>query len=110
MKKIIFSFTIAIAIFAVILFARVYADDMVSGVVKSFDGRSGRLVIQSNYGGTDSFIVMPSVRVYLRIKGRDIEVSNPWQLLQDNLIGGTKVELLRSGSSILTIWIVEVPR
>jgi len=50
------------------------------------------------------------VTVYLRVEGRDIEVTDEWRFLAANLMKGTKLQLMQSGGSVVTIWILEVPR
>jgi hypothetical protein len=87
-----------------------YANEMVSGVAKGFDAKTGRLVMQTASQSEASFSIPQSVKVFLRVKGKDIEVADEWRFLQDNLMAGTKVQILQSGGTVFTIWILEVPR
>jgi len=86
------------------------AEVMISGVAKSFDAKSGRLVLQTAPQRESTFSIPQTVKVYLRVKGKDTEVADEWRLLQDNLMKGTKVQILKSEGTVITIWIMEVPR
>jgi len=110
MKKVIIFFTACI-ITVLLTISLVYgAEPIVSGITKSFEAKAGRLVIQTTTGGTATFSVPQTVKVYIRVQGRDIAVSSSWKVLQDNLIKGTKIQILSYGGVPDTIWIVEVPR
>jgi hypothetical protein len=87
-----------------------YADNMVSGIVTSFDAKTGRLIMQTSSQSEATFSIPQSVKVYLRADGKDIEFADSWQFLRDNLMQGTKVQMLRIEGSVITIWILEVPR
>jgi hypothetical protein len=95
---------------ALLIASLCYANEMVSGVTKSFDSKTGRLVLQTASQSETAFSIPQSVKVYLRAKGKDTEVANSWQFLQNNLGARTKVQLMQSGGAIVTIWILEVPR
>jgi len=109
MKKAIV-FIVCIMAAGVLIATICNANEMVTGVVKSFDAKTGRLVLQTAPQSEASFSIPQSVKVYLRVKGKDIEVADEWRLLQDNLMKGTKVQLMQSGGAVVTIWIMEVPR
>ncbi len=84
------------------------ADETISGVAKSFDNKSGRLALQTT-AQTETVVYIPqTVKVYLMVKVR--EVAKDWWFLRDNLMKGTKVKVLKSGGSVVTIWFVEIPR
>jgi hypothetical protein len=109
MKKVIIFSTCLITVLLTI--SLLYgAEPIISGITKSFDAKTGILVIQTTNGSTATFSVPQTVKVYIRAKGRDIEVLNSWQVLRDNLIKGTKVQILSYGGVLNTIWLVEVPR
>jgi hypothetical protein len=110
MKKAIVFIVCIVATFFLISTIICYANEMVSGVTKSFDAKSGRLVLQTAPQTEATFSIPQSVKVFLRTKGKDIEVADEWRLLQDNLMKGTKVQLMQSGVAVITIWILEVPR
>lgn len=95
---------------ALLIANRCYADEMVSGVVKSFDAKTGRLIVQTAPQREATFSIPQIVKVYLRAKGKDIEVADSWRFLRDNLMESTKLRLMISGGSVITIWILEVPR
>ncbi|MCJ7547768.1 MAG: hypothetical protein MUP30_13285 [Deltaproteobacteria bacterium] len=109
MKKAIV-FIVCIMAAVVLISTICYANEIVSGVTKSFDAKSGRLVLQTAPQRESTFSIPQSVKVLLRAKGKDIEVADEWRFLQDNLIKGTKIQLLQSGGTVITIWILEVPR
>jgi putative copper export protein len=87
-----------------------YAAEMVTGVAKSFETKTGRLVLQTASQSEATFSIPQRVRVYMAAKGKDTEVADAWQFLKDNLMKGTKVQLMHSGGVVNTIWIMEVPR
>lgn len=95
---------------ALLIAAICYANEMVSGVTKSFDSKTGRLVMQTAPQSEATFSITQSVKVYLKAKKKDNEVTDQWRFLQDNLMKGTKVQVLLSGGAVVTIWILEVPR
>jgi hypothetical protein len=103
-------FMVCILAIAVLISAILYAAEMVTGVAKSFDAKTGRLVLQTASQTEATFSIPQSVRVYLRAKGKDTEVADAWQFLKDNLMKGTKLQLMESGGSVVTIWILGVPR
>jgi siroheme synthase len=108
LKKVI---VFMVCIFAAVLLisALVYAAEMVTvaGVAKSFDAKTGRLVLQTASQSEAIFSIPQRVQVYMGAKG---EVVNAWQFLQNNLGNGTKVQLMHSGGVVNAIWIMEVPR
>jgi hypothetical protein len=87
-----------------------YANEMVTGVAKSFDAKTGRLVMQTATQREVTFSIPQTVKVYQKVKGEDIAVTNPWHFLQHNLGNRTKLQLMHSGVVVTTIWILEVPR
>jgi len=109
MKKVIV-FMVSIMAAGVLISTICYANEMVSGITKSFDAKTGRLVLQTAPQRESTFSIPQSVKVFLRTKGKDIEVADEWRLLQDNLMKGTKIQLLQSGGTVITMWILEVPR
>ncbi len=86
------------------------ASNMVSGVTKSFDAKTGRLVVQTAPQRETAFFLPQTVQVYLRVKGKDIEFADSWRFLQNNLMQDTRIQLMQSGGEVVTIWILEVPR
>jgi hypothetical protein len=109
MKKCIV-FTVGILV-VFLMFAWVYgAEQIITGITKSFDAKTGRLVIQTETRGEATYSIPQTVKAYLKVKGRDTEVANAWQFLQDNLMKGTRVQILPTGGTVITIWILEVPR
>ena len=86
------------------------ANEMVSGVTKSFDSKTGRLILQTAPQSETTFSITQSVKVYLKAKGKDNEIVDSLRFLQDNLMKGTKLRLMESGGTVFTIWILEVPR
>jgi flagellar basal body-associated protein FliL len=109
MKKIIV-IMISTMVAALLIATCCYANEMVSGVVKGFDAKTGRLAMQTAPQREATYFLPPTVTVYLRVKGKDNEVADGWRFLQDNLIKGTKIQVLQSGGTVLSIWILEVPR
>jgi hypothetical protein len=109
MKRVIV-FIVCIVAASFLISTICYANEMISGVTKSFDAKTGRLVLQTSSQSEATFSLPQTVQVYMRAKGKDIEVADSWQFLQDNLMKGTKVQLMRSGGTVGTIWIMEVPR
>ncbi len=95
---------------ALLIAAICYANEMVSGVTKNFDSKTGRLVMQTAPQREATYSLSQTVTVYRRVKGKDIEVTDQWRFLQGNLMKGTKVQVLLSGGVVVTIWILEVPR
>jgi len=87
-----------------------FANEMVAGVVKSFDAKSGRLVMQTASQREANFSIPQTAKVYLRAKAKDIEITNSWQFLQDNLMKDTKVQLMAAGGTLVTIWILRIPQ
>ncbi len=87
-----------------------HANEMVSGVVTGFDAKSGRLVMQTAPHREATYSLFQTVSVYLRVKGKDIEITDEWRFLQNNLMKGTEIRVLQSGGTVITIWILEVPR
>ena len=108
-KKVIV-FIVCIMVTALLISIVCSASETVSGVAKSFDAKTGRLVIQTVSQREATFSVPQSVKVYLRAKERMIEIADSWRFLQDNLIKGAKVQLMQAGGSVVTIWLMEVPR
>jgi hypothetical protein len=110
LKKVIL-FMVCILAAGVLISAFLYAAEMVTGVAKSFDAKTGRLVLQTAPKSEATFTIPQTAKVYQKVKGKDIEVpnSNSWQFLRDNLIKGTKLQLMESRGSVVTIWILEVP-
>ena len=106
MKKAIV-FIVCIVAAGVLISTVLYAAEMVAGVAKSFDAKSGRLVMQTASQSEAIYSIPQRVRVYMGAKG---EVADAWQFLQNNLGNGTKVQLMHSGGVVSTIWILEVPR
>ena len=109
MKKVIVSM-VSIMAAGMLIAAICNANEMVSGVTKSFDAKVGRLVMQTASQGEATFSVPQSVKVLLRVRGKDTEIADAWNFLENNLRKGTKVQVLQAGGSVLTIWILEVPR
>lgn len=109
MKKITV-FLVCIMAATLLISAALYASEMVSGVAKSFDAKSGKLVLQTATQKEATFSIPQTVRVYIGGKGKDTEVADAWQFLQHNLGHGTKVQILHLGGEVQTIWILEVPR
>jgi flagellar basal body-associated protein FliL len=109
MKRIIV-IMVSIMVAALLIATCCYANEMVSGVVKGFDGKTGRLVMQTAPQREATYFLPQTVTVYLRVKGKDNAVADEWRFLQDNLIKGTKIQVLQSGETVITIWILEVPR
>jgi len=109
MKKAIV-FIVCIVAAGVLISTVLYAAEMVAGVAKSFDAKSGRLVMQTASQSEAIFSIPQRVRVYMAAKGKDTEVANPWQFLKDNLMKGTKLQLMHSAGVVNAIWILEVPR
>jgi hypothetical protein len=112
MKKAIV-FIVSILATVLLVSAALYAAEMVTGVAKGFDARSGRLVLQTATQQEATFSIPQTVRVYLAAKGKDTkdtEVADAWQFLQNNLGNGTKLQLAHVGGVVTTIWIMEVPR
>jgi hypothetical protein len=110
MLKKINAFIVCILAVVLLIAAICSASEMVSGITKNFDVKTGRLVIQTASQREATFSVPQSVKVYLKTKERMIEIADSWRFLQDNLVKGTKVQLMPAGGSIVTIWIMEVPR
>jgi len=109
LKKVIV-FIVCIMAAGVLITTICYANEMVAGVTKSFDSKTGILVMQTASQRESTFSIPLKVTVYLRVKGRDIEVTDEWRFLAANLMKGTKLQLMQSGGSVVTIWILEVPR
>ena len=105
-------FMVCILAAVLLISAVLYAAEMVTvtGVAKSFDAKTGRLVMQTATQKEASFSIPQRVRVYMAAKGKETEVADAWQFLKDNLMKGTKVQLMHSGGVVTTIWIMEVPR
>jgi hypothetical protein len=109
MKKIIV-IMVATMVAAVLIATCCYANEMVFGITKSFDAKSGRLVMQTASQREATYFLPQSVTVYLRVLGKDNAVTDGGRFLQDNLINGTQIQVLQSGGTVITIWILEVPR
>ena len=109
MKTVVY-FLISVLAISVLIPHLAQAEDSVVGIVKSFEVRSGKLLLHIPPAREATFTIPQTAQVYMKVKGKDMAPSNPWQFLQDNLIEGTKVELLRSGGIVVTIWILEVSR
>jgi hypothetical protein len=87
-----------------------YGNEMVSGVVKSFDAKTGSLVMQTATQKEAAFSIPQTIKVYFRVKGKDLEVTDSWQFLKDNLMKGTKLDLMEVSGTVITIWIVRIPQ
>jgi hypothetical protein len=109
MKKIIV-FMVFIMATSMLIANFCYANEMVSGVVKSFDAKTGRLFMQTASQRESTFSIPQTVTVYFLVKGKDAEIADEWRFLSDNLMKGTKVQLTLSGGVVVTILILEVPR
>ncbi len=109
MKKVIV-FIVCIVAASWMISAVFGSEVMTSGVTKSFDAKVGRLVMQTASQVEATFSVPQSVKVLLRVRGKDTELADARNFLENNLRKGTKVQVLQAGGSVLTIWILEVPR
>jgi flagellar basal body-associated protein FliL len=114
MKKAIV-FIVCIVAAVLLISAIVYAAEMVTvtGVAKSFDAKTGRLVLQTAPKTEATFSIPQTVRVYMAAKSKDTkdtEVANVWPYLQNNLGTGTKLRLMHTAGVVNAIWIMEVPR
>jgi hypothetical protein len=110
MKKMIVIMVSTMMVAALLMATCCYANEMVSGVVKGFDAKTGRLVMQTAPQQEATYFLPQTVTAHLRVQGKDNAVTDGWRFLQDNLIQGTKVQVLQSGGTVLTIWILGVPR
>jgi len=110
MRKKTFIFIVTILTACLMISAVFGAEVMTSGVAKSFDAKTGRLVMQTASQSEATFSIPQTVKVFLRVKGKDIEFADSWRFLQDNLMKDTKVQLMQSGGTVVTILIMEVPR
>lgn len=112
MLKKVTVFVVCILAAGMLISTVLYASEMVTGVAKGFDAKSGRLVLQTATQKEVSFSIPQTVKVYMAAKGKDtdIEVANAWQFLKDNLMKGTKIQLMHTADVVNAIWIMEVPR
>ena len=113
MLKKVTIFTVCIVAAVLLIAAVLYAAEMVTGVAQSFDAKTGRLVLQTAPQSEATFSIPQRVRVYMAAKGKDTkdtEVADTWQFLKDNLMKGTKLQLMHSAGVVNAIWILEVPR
>jgi flagellar basal body-associated protein FliL len=108
MKKAIV-FVVFIIVLCMLISAVLYAAEMVTGVAKTFDAKTGRLVMQTATQQEVTFTIPQTVKVYKILRGKDVAVADAWQFLKDNLIKGTKLQLMESEGAVVKIWILEVP-
>lgn len=83
----------------------------ITGVTKTFDPQSGRLVLKTPSGAETTVYIPQTVKVYIKTKDEDIPVADAdtWKFLGDNLFKGTKVTLEKTKEGVTTIWVLEVP-
>ena len=83
----------------------------VSGVTKTYNPESGRLVLQTTSQTETSVYIPQTVTVYIKTEDEDIAVAeaDTWKFLEDNLFEGTKVTLEKTEGTVTTIWVLEVP-
>ena len=82
----------------------------VTGVTKSFDYTSGKLVLQTPSGRETTISIPQTVKGYIKTKNNeDIEVVDVWNFLKDNLFSGTKVTIEEIDGVVMAIWVLEVP-
>ncbi len=102
---------IAFILMASLLISSVCLAEMtMTGITKSFNPESGKLVLQTT-SQTETIVYIPqTVKVYVKVKGKEIEIADAWKFLGDNLGHETKVTIERSGGVVTTLWVLEVPR
>jgi hypothetical protein len=86
------------------------AQQTITGVVKTFNAKTGTVVIQTASQKDATFSVSQTVVVFRKANGKDIQVAEAWQFLKDNLMNGTKVQLKQLAGTVVTIWILGVPQ
>jgi hypothetical protein len=88
-----------------------FSEVTVTGVTKSFNPQSGRLVITTTSQAETTVTIPPTVKVYLKTQDEDIEVSDADKLkfLKDNLFRGTGITIQKTQGVVTAIWVLEVP-
>ena len=107
----------AIGIFALILAASWLIPSLclaavtVTGVTKSFNTESGRLVLTTQSQTETTLSISQTVTVYLKAPDEDIAIAEEvtWKFLGDNLLKGTRVTIEKTEGVVTALWILEVP-
>lgn len=86
-----------------------FAEMTVTGVTKTFNPQSRRLVLTTTSQTETTLSIPQTVTVYIKTKTEDIEVADVWKYLGDNLFKGTKVTIEKTEGVVTTIWVLEVP-
>jgi hypothetical protein len=82
-----------------------------TGITKTFNPQSGRLVLTTQSRTETTLYIPKTVKVYIKTKDGDIAITeaDTWKFLADNLFKGTKLTLEKIESTVTTIWVLEVP-
>jgi hypothetical protein len=94
---------------SVLIYTLCFAETQVTGIAKSFDPQSGRLVLQAAGQVGTTMNIPQTVKVYLQTPTEEKEMADAWNFLRDNLLKGTKVKILQSEGVVTAVCILEVP-
>ena len=83
----------------------------VTGVTKSFNTESGRLVLTTQSQTETTLHISQTVKVYIKTQDEDIAVkeADTWKFLEDNVMRGTRITIEKTDGVVTALWILEVP-